>query len=117
MGEKKSPHSGTERRRYPRVMVPVVCRMPGGKAAQGRRVSNLSRGGVRVYSDERMVAGQVVELEFLLPHGPSFKARARVVWIKDLPPESPGVYDVGLEFVRLSKKVKKELSQVLKSDK
>ena len=97
-------------------MAPVVCRMAGGKVevGEGRRVSNLSLGGVRVYSDERMAAGQEVELEFILPHGPSFKAMARVVWAKELPPGSPGVYDVGLEFVALSKKAKRELGSVIR---
>jgi len=105
-----------ERRRYPRVMVPVVCRMAGGKVevGEGRRVSNMSRGGVRIYSDEPMAAGQEVDLEFILPHGPSFKAMARVVWAKELPKGAPGVYDVGLEFVALPKRARKELGLVLK---
>ena len=97
-------------------MVPVVFRMLGEKVevGEGRRVSNLSLGGVRIYSDEWMAAGQEVELEFILPHGASFKALARVVWANELPPGSPGVYDVGLEFVGLSRKARHELKLFLK---
>jgi len=96
-------------------MVPVVCRMAGEKVevGEGRRVSNLSLGGVRIYSDERLDIGQELELEFFLPNGVVVKASARVVWSKELPPGSQGVYDVGLEFLALSKRARKELSHIL----
>ena len=95
-------------------MAPVLCRMPEQKVSEGRRVSNLSLGGVRIYSDERLEVGQELELEFLLPSGSNLEARARVVWIKELPPGSQGVYDVGLEFVALPKKARRELRLILK---
>jgi len=94
-------------------MAPVSCRLPR-KAALGRRVSNLSLGGVRIYSDERLDIGQELDLEFFLPSGALLEAKARVVWLKELPPGSPGIYDVGLEFLALSGKTRNELSSVLK---
>jgi c-di-GMP-binding flagellar brake protein YcgR len=81
--------------------------------AKKQRVSNLSLGGVRIYSDEHLEIGQELDLEFFLPNGTILGAKARVVWIKELPPGSQGVYDVGLEFVALSRKAREELSQVL----
>ena len=103
---------GLERRRYPRVRVPVLC---GEVRAGGKKkaVANISFGGVRIYSDERTDVGQEVELEFFLPAGSTVRAKARVVWIKELPPGAPGIYDVGLEFVALSKKAREELSKVV----
>jgi c-di-GMP-binding flagellar brake protein YcgR len=104
-----------ERRRFPRVMAPVLCRIPR-KPAKKQRVSNLSLGGVRIYSDERLDIGQELDLEFFLPHGSVLEARARVVWLKELPSESLGIYDVGLEFLALPQKARKELSLVLKPE-
>jgi len=93
-------------------MVPVLYRIPRTPAKR-QHVSNLSLGGVRIYSDERLNIGQELELEFFLPSEATIEARARVVWIKELPPGEQGVYDVGLEFLALSDKARKELSQVL----
>jgi len=84
------------------------------KPAKRQRVSNLSLGGVRIFSDECLDIGQELDLEFFLPNGSVLEARARVVWLKELPPGSKGVYDVGLEFVALQAKAKKELELVLK---
>ena len=103
-----------EKRRFPRVMAPVLCRVPRAPAKK-QRISNLSLGGVRIYSDEPLDIGQELDLEFFLPNGAFLEARARVVWSKELPPGAHGVYDVGLEFLALSKKALGELRIVLKS--
>jgi len=113
---KKYPESSRqtkERRRFPRVMAPVLYRIHR-KPAKRQRVSNLSLGGVRIHSDEYLDIGQELDLEFFLPNGSVLKAKAQVVWIKELPPGSKGVYDVGLEFAALPKKAKRELELVLK---
>jgi len=93
-------------------MVPVVCREVH-PSAKKKPITNLSLGGVRIYSDDRLDVGQELELEFFLPNGAFLKAKARVIWIKELPPGAKGVYDVGLEFLALPKKAKEELGQVL----
>ncbi len=99
-------------------MAPVLCRQaskrPKGRRTKRQRVSNISRGGVRIYSDERLEVGQELNIEFFLPAGTSIEARARVIWFRELPPGEPGVFDVGLEFLALSKKARKELTTVLK---
>ncbi|MDH7512340.1 MAG: PilZ domain-containing protein [Clostridiales bacterium] len=102
-----------ERRRFPRVMAPVLYRIPRTQADK-KRVSNLSLGGVRIYSDERLDTAQVLDLEFFLPNGSVVGAKARVVWVKELPPGSKGVYDVGMELIKLSGKAWKELALVLR---
>jgi hypothetical protein len=94
-------------------MAPVLYRVPR-KPAKKQRVSNLSLGGVRIYSDERLDAGQVLDLGFFLPNGSVIEAKARVIWIKELPPGSKGIYDVGMELIKLSEKARKELALVLR---
>ena len=58
--------------------------------------------------------GKRLEIEFFLPKGNSIVALARVVWIKKLPPDSEGLYDVGLEFIHLPDDTLDELKSVLK---
>ncbi len=109
----KPDKSRIERRRYPRVMTPVFCSTPRTRSPK-RRVSNLSLGGVRVYTDERLEVGERLEMEFLLPDGSTVKATAKVVWIKEMPEGAEVVYDVGMEFVELSEAAKEKLKAVLK---
>jgi hypothetical protein len=94
-------------------MAPVYYRIPR-TLARKQRVSNLSSGGVRIYSDQRLDIGQVLDLKFFLPNGSVLEAKARVVWVKELPPGSKGVYDVGMELIKLSGKARKELALVLR---
>lgn len=103
-----------DRRRFPRVMAPIFYRTPRFLSAK-RRVSNISAGGVRIYSDERLKVGKRLEIEFFLPNGLSITAIARVVWIDELPPNSDSLYDVGLEFINLPPHATKELEAVLKN--
>ena len=105
----------TERRRYQRVTIPVFYRIPEHSAAR-RQVQNLSLGGVRIYSDEDLDIGQTLELEFFLPNGITIGAAAKVVWIKKQQPGSEWLYDVGMEFIRLSEVALMELDSVLNQD-
>ncbi|UCE40518.1 MAG: PilZ domain-containing protein [Candidatus Aminicenantes bacterium] len=109
----KENNSPKDRRRFPRVSSRVYYRI-GKSQSLRQRVSNISLAGVRIYSDERLDAGEEVELELYFPNGFSGKGSARVVWIKELPPGSGTSYDVGLEFLNLSEEVVKELTEVLK---
>jgi len=93
-----SEESRLERRRFPRIKAPVFYRTPR-MFTHKRRVSNISPAGVRIYSDERLEEGKQLELEFFLPSGRSVKAIANVMWIKELPPEAEGRFDIGLEFI------------------
>lgn len=102
-----------ERRRFPRVAAPVFFRAPRIFAPK-QKVSNISPAGVRIYSDERLEVGKRLELEFFLPGGYSVIAVARVVWTKELPPDSERRFDVGLEFIHLPPLAVDELKSVLK---
>ena len=105
-----------ERRRFPRLPSPVYYRIAKSQTLR-QRVSNISLGGVRIYSDQRLDVGEQVDLELHFPNGFSGKGTARVIWIKHLPPESGTNYDVGLEFVKLPEGAIKELLEALKDKK
>jgi hypothetical protein len=105
----------TDRRRFQRVIVPVLYRIPKHSTPK-RQVKNLSIGGVRIYSDEDLDVGQTLELEFFLPNGITIEAAAKVVWIKKQQPGSEGLYDVGMEFTNLSEVALMELDSVLNQD-
>lgn len=91
----------------------VYCRI-GKSQPLRQRVSNISLGGVRLYSDQRLDVGEEVELELYFPSGFSDIGRARVVWINELPPNSGASYDVGLEFLELPDDAIRELKETLK---
>lgn len=105
-----------ERRRFPRLSFPVYYRIARSQSLR-QRVSNISLAGVRIYSDQRLDVDEEVDLELHFPNGFSGQGKARVVWIKDLPPESGANYDVGLEFVHLPEEAIKELLEALKDKK
>ena len=105
-------HSQKDRRRFPRLSSHVYYRI-GKSQSLRQRVSNISLGGARIYSDQRLDVGEVVELELHFPNGSSAKGSARVVWIKEIPPDSGASYDVGLEFIELPEKAIKELMKTL----
>jgi c-di-GMP-binding flagellar brake protein YcgR len=104
-----------DRRRYPRLSPRVYYRI-GKSQSLRQRVSNISLGGVRIYSDTRWDIGEEVELELHFASGYADKGKARVVWIKELPPDSGASYDVGLEFIELPEGVAKELAETLKKN-
>jgi hypothetical protein len=103
-----------ERRRFPRVMAPIFYRSPRIFSPK-RKITNISLGGVRIYSDEPIEVGKRLEIEFFLPEDVSIIAIVRVVWIEKLPPDARAPYDVGLEFIDLPPHALKELESVLES--
>lgn len=90
----------SERRRYPRLAAPILMRPVSPLAyAARRRVSDVSAGGLRTYSDEETRPGTRLELELLFPNEGSVTVLAEVVWVKSLPRDAPARFDVGIRFV------------------
>ena len=102
-----------DRRRFPRVRAPVFYRS-SRLFPPRQKVSNISPAGVRIFSDEHLEEGKRLEIEFFLPGGSSIVATARVIWTKELPPDSEGKYDVGLEFIHIPPLAVNELKSILK---
>jgi Tfp pilus assembly protein PilZ len=111
---REEDNSYKDRREFPRLSGQVYYRI-GKSQALRQRVSNISLGGLRIYSDTRWDIGEKVDLELHFPNGFSGQGKARVVWIKELPPASGSSYDVGLEFLDLPEGVRKELAEALKA--
>lgn len=105
-------NSYKDQRQYPRLSPQVYCRIVKTQTFR-QRVSDISMGGARIYSDTRWDIGEEMEMELYFLNGSSGKGKARVVWIKELPPEAGTSYDVGLEFVDLPEPLARELKVVL----
>ncbi len=104
--------SDFKKRRFPRLKTPVFYR-PSNVFGTSCQASDLSLGGIRVYSNKPLKEKQLLDIELSLPSGKSIQAVTRVVWIKGLPPGSRALYDVGLEFVNLSADALDQLRSIL----
>ncbi len=62
---------------------------------------DISLGGVRIYSDDKLRVGELLKMEFFLPDVTPVTYTAEVVWIEALPANSPARFDVGLKFIQL----------------
>ncbi len=113
--EKHPERTETERRRYPRLNVPVLFRS-SSKGEEASPTCNLGLGGVRIYSNRYLKKGKNLQIELCLPERVTVVADVRVVWIKVLPPDSAAAFDVGLEFIDLAPEAVEKLENVLKAD-
>ena len=112
---KKASRIKDERRRFPRLKVPVLFRS-AKKEESTRPAHNLGLGGVRIYSNKYLKKGKHIEIELCFPEGNSIVATARVVWTNVLPAGSDATFDVGLEFIDLPPDSMDELKKVLETD-
>lgn len=103
-----------DKRRYPRLTVPVRFR-PAGIFGPRGRIFNIGLGGVMVYSDMYFKKGKRLKMEMFLPKDRCLEATARVVWIKKLPPDYHSFYDIGLEFISLPSDAIHELRHALEN--
>jgi hypothetical protein len=62
---------------------------------------DISLGGVRIFSDDKLRIGELLKMEFFLPDVEPVTYTAEVVWIEPLPTGSPARFDVGLKFIQL----------------
>ncbi len=100
------------RRQFPRVRAPVLYRAVS-TAGSKHEISDISLGGVRLFSNERIRKGKRLEIELFLPKGKSLTVQAQVVWVRSLPKGSGSPFDMGLEFISLPPNAMEELKTVL----
>ena len=91
--------SEDNRRRFPRLDVPLYYRS-GGLFGPRQRARNVSRGGIRVETDDALRVGTRLEVELFLPGGDSFSIDVRVAWIRELASQD-SAFEAGLEFLEL----------------
>jgi hypothetical protein len=86
-----------------RLAAPVFYRPAGPAFLHHRRATvNVSAGGMRVYSDDRLAVGTPLDLELVLGGGATVRCWARVVWIDELSAPSAAAYEIGLEFTDMA---------------
>lgn len=99
-------------RRFPRKKVLLYYR-PVSFSGEKCRISNLSLGGVKIYSDKLLKKGKRIEIEIFLPNERSIVTSTYVVWIETLIPDPNALYALGLEFIDLPLDALNELKIVL----
>jgi hypothetical protein len=93
----------------------MLWRSPGLVVKLSRTV-NVSMGGARVFSDDRMKVGSKLNLELLPDPETSVQVLARVAWIDELEDGAPARYDVGLEFLDVPEEMVSRLAAILQRD-
>ena len=89
------------RHRYRRVNAPMVHRpVTWERFASGSLGPADLDGGLRSFSDERLRAGETLEVDVLLPDGGLATAVVEVAWCDPLPRGHVARYEVGLRLVR-----------------
>lgn len=90
-----------ERRRYPRL---PICTDVGVKQSSMPVVKakgcDMSVGGIRLFSRERLPRGNLMELEMNLPV-PTVIACGQVAWTKEVETKEGKFFQVGINFSRL----------------
>ena len=93
----------------------MLWRSPG-LAVKLSRTVNVSMGGARVFSDDRMKVGSKLNLELLPDPDTSVQVLARIAWIDELEDGAPARYDVGLEFLDVPEEMVSRLAAILQRD-
>ena len=108
-----------EKRKFPRVKtyIPVKYRKLGDSAGTSRAgviTKNLSEGGVRFRASEfiSMACRLVLEMDMPMFNKP-VKAISKVAWIRKTP--SGDNYEIGNQFLEMSKKDKELVSEYINS--
>jgi Tfp pilus assembly protein PilZ len=88
-----------DRRRFSRLDVPVFYRAARlfGPRQPAR---DVSRGGIRVLTDEPFTLGTRLEIELFLPEGDSLTIDVRVAWVRELTGQDAH-FEAGLEFLAM----------------
>lgn len=88
-----------DRRRFPRLNVPVYYR-PARLFGPRKPAQDVSRGGIRVYTDDALELGLRLQIELFLPEGESLTVDVRVAWVRELNGQETR-YEAGLEFLAM----------------
>jgi c-di-GMP-binding flagellar brake protein YcgR len=87
-----------ERRRFPRLKVPVYYRS-ARLFGPRKPAQDVSMGGIRIFTDDALSVGKRLEIELFLPDGGSLTIDVRVAWIKTLAHDDFAQFEAGLQFL------------------
>lgn len=109
-----------ERRAFPRLLFNVeveykIMLLPEGIEALKAYSKDISGGGIRLMTPERLVCDSILELKFFLPGSrePIF-VTGRVVWTEKFEEGALGpaeAYDAGIEFISIRPEDKEKIRQ------
>lgn len=91
----------------------MFCKPLGRPLFGKRRATDVSLGGMRLYSDEPAAVHDRLELELFLPGDRTAMCDVEVVWIDELPAGGPARYDVGVKFLGITPEVRALVAEVL----
>jgi PilZ domain-containing protein len=60
--------------------------------------ADLPLDGIRMYSDDPLLPGDVLAVELFLPGRVSVRCVLRVAWVMEMPSGAPAAYDIGFLF-------------------
>lgn len=89
----------SDRRRFPRINLSMFYR-PAGLLGPRQVARDVSRGGIRVQTDDPLDTGTRLEIELFLPDGDSLSVDVRVAWLRELSGQDAR-YEAGLEFLEM----------------
>ena len=96
-----------------------VVSSPEVLAALKARSKNISAGGIRLVVLEKLRAGTVLDLKFLLSGSPEpVRAKGMVAWTEEYTVgslDSSKAYDAGIEFISIKQKDKARIQQYVQS--
>jgi Tfp pilus assembly protein PilZ len=101
-----------DRRRFPRLNVPVFYR-PARLLGPRQVAQDVSRGGIRVYTDDTLAIGTRLEIELFLPEGDSLTVDVRVAWVRELSGQDAR-FEAGLEFLTMDEARTEALGRCIK---
>lgn len=112
----KPASSGEERRVCMRIYYRLPLKLKAGKGqAWEAQSADLSESGVRIFGSCRIAVGTVTDVILKLPHDyGSITPKAMVVWVREH--EKDKRYELGLQFVGISEKLKNKLRRFIESE-
>lgn len=90
-----------DKRKFTRQPTSLSCQIDAQFSAVQSTV-DISRGGSRIYSDERLPVGSTLQLKFFVPGNDSLNCEVKVAWLRETTTDSPAKYEVGLQFLEIS---------------
>lgn len=71
---------------------------PAGMLGPRQAARDVSRGGLRVLTDDELAVGRRLEIELFLPDGGSLTVHVRVAWVQEWAGGDAG-FEAGLAFL------------------
>ncbi|MDV3351241.1 PilZ domain-containing protein [Leptolyngbyaceae cyanobacterium CCMR0082] len=93
--------TNTNRRQFARQPLAMFCQLPGYSSRLMPTI-DISQGGVRIYADKKLPIDSCFHLQFFVSDCITFTPVVKVVWVSDAENHSYAVYEMGLEFVKIS---------------